>query len=556
MCLVSSYAQQLDENVYDLAKYYPNIPNAKLIYVGENPMNEASVQVFEDGDIRIFHTDQRYSKKVMMQESLDNGYSYLESRKVFSDSLISQYPRKTLLDDKGNLHLLVFKEKVLAVYHSVSSDKGETWSPLKFVTNGRIGSIRAFIQTNSGRLIFAYHRHVVSKGTLPTGSCYTTAVYSDDYGKTWIESDSRITAPVFNDYNGNNYGMVEPSIVQMKDGSIKMLSRTQTGYLYESTSVNNGETWSEGVASIFRSSNSPAHIFRLPNDDLVLTYCNTVDSDIGTFGKIYTNRDILTMAISKDDGETWKGFREIVRMPSRNNQANIPRGDRGLSYPDLGVTKEGKIILVSGQGEYGGGRVKFLIDPTWLDETTVYDDFTNGLEKWSCYSFVKLGLFPERELGAKVIYDDTAINRKALLVNKEEGDLFADGAVLNFPMGKSGELTTRIKFNENTKGISFSLTDHYRYPNDCGGDTSAMFSDQLKCQKTYFFKPNEWYNVKLVWDVDRRFCDMFVNNTRYKRLKMQNYTGTGISYIRFRNLAKTENSSDSGVKIDWIKIQI
>jgi len=543
------------ENSYNLYHNYPNKRNAKLVYLGENPMNEASVQVFKDGDIRVFHTDQRYSNKVMMQESLDNGHTFSESIEVFKDELISQYPRRTLIDDKGNLHLLVFKKKVLDVYHSVSVDKGNSWSTLTKVTDGRIGAIRGFIQTNTGRLIFAFHRRQVGKKS-PTGSCYTSSVFSDDHGKTWNKSASKVIAPVFENYNGNNYGAVEPNIVQLKDGSIKMICRTQTGYLYESTSKDNGVSWSKAKPSVFKSSNSPAHIFRLPNDHLILTWCNTAVSELKTFGRIYTNREVLTMAVSKDEGESWQGFREVFRLPSRNDSGEIPGGDSGAAYPNLDMTKNGKIILVTGQGEHGGGKAMFLIDPTWLEEKMQFDDFSGNLEKWSCYSFTKLGLKPERKLGASIEFDNSAANGKVLLINKDKDDLYADGAVWNFPMGRKGVLTSRIKLNELTKGVSISLTDHFRHPNDKGGDKTAMFTVKFDDAKASKINANEWCLLKMSWDLDLKTCKLYVNDQLVETLNLENETGTGISYVRFRNMASKNDYKDAGLKLDWIDIKV
>jgi hypothetical protein len=542
------------EKWYDLSSYYPKEGDGKIKYIGESPMNEATVQVFQDGTIRIYHTPERFSDKVMMSESVDNGYTFSSSKEILRDSLISQYPRRTLIDDKGHLHLLVFKRKVLDVYHTVSMDNGITWSPLNLVTKGRIGAIRGLIQTESGRLIFGFHRRVAERKP-PFGSHFTSSVYSDDYGKTWVESSSELKSPVYENYNGNNYGLVEPNIVQLNNGNIKMFGRTQTGYLYESVSKDEGMTWEKAKPSIFKSSNSPANIFKIPNGNLLLTWCNSVDSDPSTFGRIYTNRETLHMAISKDDGKTWKGFREVIRIPSRNDQSDMVREDSGVSYPNVNFTKEGKIILVCGQGEKGGGRSIFLIDPLWLEETKIYEDFSTDLEKWSCYSFVQLGLKPHRELGATIIQDSSAKNGKVLLLNKEKGNMFSDGAVLNFPMSKKGEISMRIKLRNNTHGVSISLTDHYRHPNDVSGDTSAMYTLNFNQNSFSKIKPDKWIDLKLIWNIDKSSCNVFIGNEKLVALSLLNATGSGISYLRIRNLTIRDTVDNDGTLIDFVEMK-
>ncbi|MCK5104953.1 MAG: exo-alpha-sialidase, partial [Cyclobacteriaceae bacterium] len=426
--------QTSNDNYYNLLHHYPfQEHSSEPIFLGESPMNEATVQVFPDGTIKVYHAPNRYSNEVMSMESKDGGFTWSEAEVIFEDSIIWQYPRRTLIDNKGNIHLLVFQEPDLDVYHTATSDGGKTWKPLQKIANGRIGAIRGLIQTKSGRLIFGYHHHKWDRKP-PYGSCYISFVYSDDYGETWEDSESQLVAPVFENYNGNNYGAVEPNLVQLSDDRIWMLCRTQTGWLYQSTSDDNGESWSEAEPSAFHSSNSPADLLKLPDGRIVATWCNTGDTDLKTFGKIYTNREVLHMAISDDDGNSWKGFREVFRIPTRNDQNDMPGGDSGVAYPNTAFTKDGKIILVTGQGEHGGGRAMFRISPEWLYETSQEDDFSNGLEKWSCYSFTKLGLKPGRMLGPELLLDEAAKGGKILHVRKAKSEIMGDGAVWNFPM--------------------------------------------------------------------------------------------------------------------------
>ncbi|MCK5367724.1 MAG: exo-alpha-sialidase, partial [Cyclobacteriaceae bacterium] len=298
--------QTSNDNYYNLLYHYPfQEHSSEPVFLGESPMNEATVQVFPDGTIKVYHAPERYSDLVMSMESVDGGFNWSEAEVIFEDTIIFHYPRRTLIDQKGDLHLLVFQEPNLDVAHTVSSDGGKTWKPLQKIADGRIGAIRGLIQTESGRIIFSYHRHKWDRKP-PYGSCYISFVYSDDYGETWDNSESQLVAPVFENYNGNNYGAVEPNLVQLSDDRIWMLCRTQTGWLYQSTSIDEGESWSEAEPSAFHSSNSPADLLKLPNGRIVATWCNTGDTDLKTFGKIYTNREVLHMAISDDDGNSWK----------------------------------------------------------------------------------------------------------------------------------------------------------------------------------------------------------------------------------------------------------
>jgi len=537
---------------YDLTKHYPNNRGLEPIFIGESPMNEATVQVFADGIIKIYHTPERYSDKVLSIKSTDNGYTWSAPKLELKDEVIWQYPRRTLIDQNGDLHLLVFKRENNDVLHTKTSNNGKSWSPFVKIADGRIGAIRGFLQTGSGRLIFGFHRSIAERKP-PYGQCFTSSVYSDDGGATWIESSSKILAPVYEGYIGNNYGFVEPNIVELKDGRIWLVGRTQTDYLYQSFSSDQGESWSEGEASIFHSSNSPANILKLPDGRLVLTWCNTVDTDINDFGRIYTHRDVLHMAISDDDGHTWRGFREIIRIPSRNDQNDMPSGDSGTSYPNAAYSKEGKILLVTGQGEHGGGKSIWIVDPEWLYETKQEEDFLNGLEKWSAYTFSKVRKKPGRILGPHLIDDASAKGGKVLHIRKSDPVLFGDAAVWNFPMGRIGSIEMKIKMPVNSKGTLISLTDCHRHPNDPNGYKNAMFSFLLAENGAIDLKPDKWHLLKLQWNLDARNCEVYIDNEFNTNVPLINESSMGISYIRFNSSVQMGQVDSAGLMLDWIK---
>jgi hypothetical protein len=540
----------LSYETYDLSKHYPaNSLNNEPVFLRESPMNEATVQVFENGTIKVYHAPNRYSDSVMSMESVDGGFTWSEPEVIFQDSIIWQYPRRTLIDKDSNIHLLVFREPDLSVFHTMYDGASQEWTSLKKIADGRIGAIRGFIQTESGRLIFGFHRHIWER-TPPYGGCFSSSVWSDDNGKTWKESTSRVVAPVFENYIGNNYGAVEPNIVQLGNGNILMLCRTQNGWLYQSVSEDDGETWSEGIPSVFHTSNSPANLLKLPDGRIAITWCNTGDPHINTFGRIYTHRDVLHMAISDDDAKTWKGFREIFRIPTRNDQNNFKRGDSGCSYPNTSFTRDKKIILVTGQGEEGGGRAMFLVSPEWLYETGMKDDFGDGLEKWSCYTFSKLAQKPGRNVGPELLDLPDAESGKVLHIRKAIPELFGDGAVRNFPMGRKGEMKIRLKILPGSQGTAISLTDHHRHPNDPDGDRTAMFNLESKS-----IPEGKWQVVSMNWDLDSESCKVFLDDKPLTNLKPSNESRSGISYLRLRSLAEKGTKDDAGLLVDWIHVK-
>ena len=130
--------------------------------------------------------------------------------------------------------------------------------------------------------------------------CY----YSDDEGKTWQVSKSRMKLP--------DHGAQEPSIVRLENGVLMAAIRTSLGAVYKSYSHDRGETWTEPVSMKLAAPASTPLLKRLPNsNDLLLIWNNAYDPDHPDFVNGHGPRNPLTSAISRDGGETWESFRNI-----------------------------------------------------------------------------------------------------------------------------------------------------------------------------------------------------------------------------------------------------
>ena len=94
---------------------------------------------------------------------------------------------------------------------------------------------------------------------------------------------------------------------------------------------------------------------------------------------VFTNRDANHAALSLDDGKTWRGFREVLLNPIRNDSDFRTSGGKGEAV-DKSVHQfqalempYGKILLSCGQHKYA--RRLILLDPKWLLETSREEDF-------------------------------------------------------------------------------------------------------------------------------------------------------------------------------------
>ena len=119
--------------------------------------------------------------------------------------------------------------------------------------------------------------------------------YSDDEGATWHASKTIV------DIADSRAGAQEPGLIELSAGRIMMWMRTDKGKVYHCFSTDNAETISEPKAMAVDSPLSPQSIKRLPTTrDLLMVWNYST-----------RNRFPLTVAISKDEGETWQNFRNL-----------------------------------------------------------------------------------------------------------------------------------------------------------------------------------------------------------------------------------------------------
>ena len=200
-------------------------------------------------------------------------------------------------------------------YLRYSSDEGKSWSePIRCIrdegyyvlNNDRV------IQLRSGRLVMPVALHPSINGKVRSKGI-AMAYLCDDAGKTWRRSTTRLE-----DSRADRAGFQEPGVVELKNGHILMFIRTTLGSQYFSYSKDGGNTWSEAQPSNLQSPLSPASIKRIPSTGDLLAVWNdhsSVPAEFKSTEEHGGKRTPLTVAISKDDGKTWKNARNLLDDP-------------------------------------------------------------------------------------------------------------------------------------------------------------------------------------------------------------------------------------------------
>ena len=413
------------------------------------------------------------------------------------------------------------------------------WTAPQRIFEGYCGALLDAVEMPSGKIVVPFAAWVAGRPSAPpTGSNETTCVYSEDGGRSWKPSASRLTAPCHEGYNGGNYGAIEPVVLPLTNGRAWMLIRTQTGFLYESFS-RDGANWSEARASQFFASNSPARLVRLPDGRIVLFWNNCQVPPRENGQGVYGGRDALHAAISEDEGKTWRGYREVYRDPLRN-QTPPKTGDRGTAYPQAAATPEGRIVLVSGQG--APRRRLILVDPDWLCQTHAEDDFSRGLGAWHVFkSFGPAFRFwRDRVQGAVLVSHPEKSGGKVLQVRRPD-ERPGDGAVWNFPAGRKGAVSLRLCLEAGFGGASVAMGDRFFDPTDDHGEKQAMFLFPIGADGRLpggsQLHTGRWHNVEMAWDLGAGRCRVRVDGREAGMLVHQARTDAGLSYLRLRSTA-------------------
>lgn len=510
--------------------------------------------------------------------SSDNGHTWSSPKKLFT------LPREAgtfgyfdfLVDRDGELHFFFLldpstattkgakptqKEEELDIWYLKSTAGMTNWVGPKQIWHGRGGDLLSVIQLRSGRLLlpisYRMHRNWSNRGSgfdayTYSGEFDSSAMYSDDDGETWHQSPSVLKTPTPDITTIE--GAVEPVAIQLKDGRVWMLIRSQMGRFYESYSNDDGKTFSPARPTSLISSDSPAGLVRLPDGRMVMILNRNL-----RFPYAYGGRHVLQAAISDDDGRTWRGYREIVRDPLR--QAPPPAGgDFGPAYSYPAVTRDGKVVFtLACETETRNAdpntepgfvakqqRHMFLLDPAWLEQTSQRTDFSAGVDDWSIFGVHGVELVPDpNKPGAQV-----------LSVRKTDAGWPAS-AVWNFPMGVSGHLRLRLMLKPGFGGAQIGLTDHYSVPYDPEDSFYNRYNlrigpnGRLKNGET--LEANRWYDVDLNWDTVARAARVSIDGRQVEVLPLL-HESDGICYVRLKSTSS--DTDPAGFLVGSVDVEV
>ena len=330
--------------VVEATEEHPRHSCGDMVELKDGRLFMAKMEVFKSGDLRHVADDEARSDIVGLV-SCDGGRTWGEQRTLIKcgpDDHAAYYPGLLRLQNGD----ILFRH---AMFHRFAY--GQPWNLSGFVCRSRDecrtftdpvtvldrqselawsgGDIR---QLSTGRIVIPTQK-VTAYEHQDEGEDHSAngILYSDDDGRTWQECDAYVDLPM--------RGAMEPKIEELKDGRLLMVMRTQLGGVFESHSEDGGLTWSKPQTTGLQAPESCPGLRRIPRTgDLVLIWNNSLyDPKFDHSGV----RSPLTVAISKDEGDTWEQVKDIETDPEWE-----------FTNPVTYVTSEGNLLIAYEASKY------------------------------------------------------------------------------------------------------------------------------------------------------------------------------------------------------------
>lgn len=287
-----SDTEDISNLVYQASAANPRYTEGSIIRLNDGSLLFAVTEFMDSGsDFAKAHIVARTSRdggrtwgaqRVLQKNTGGLNVMSVTLRRLNRDSVAMFYLQKNSVSD-------------LDLFVRISDDETQSFGPPVLITRNdgyHVVNNDRVTQLSTGRLLApAASTSDVHKVNHFVSHCYI----SDDGGSTWRDSQGSVDAA--------KRGAMEPEVVELRDGSVLMIVRTQLGIIGKAISRDGGDTWTDMASLGPVAPEAPATLRRIPSTgDLLLIWNNTFREGAGHGGK----RTPLTAAVSSDDGATWK----------------------------------------------------------------------------------------------------------------------------------------------------------------------------------------------------------------------------------------------------------
>ncbi|MCP4643422.1 MAG: exo-alpha-sialidase [bacterium] len=228
----------------------------------------------------------------------------------------------------------------LPTYAVRSLDGGVTWEAPRKMHDEWSGCVRNMIQTRSGAVVFTAMKLLTNPGR------HTVLTYvSTDDGASWTGSHVIDLGG-----NGHHGGITEATVIELEDGRLWKLIRTNWGKFWSAYSEDEGRSWRTIHPSDINASSAPGQLHRMASGRMALVWNRQFPEGKTEFpmsggdnewSEIPTSnhREELSIAFSEDEGQTWSAPVVFARQKGK-----------WLSYPYVFERAPGELWITTMQG--------------------------------------------------------------------------------------------------------------------------------------------------------------------------------------------------------------
>ncbi len=232
----------------------------------------------------------------------------------------------------------------LPTYAVRSLDGGRTWQDIQRLHTEWTGMIRDIVETKEGNVVFTSMKMAHNPGH------HTVLTYtSNDSGKSWLPSNVIDLGGI-----GHHSGVFESTLVQLRNGYLWMILRTNWGNFWQTFSNDEGLTWKDIGPTNIDASSSPGIIKRLKSGRLVLVWnrlfpegkneypLSPADNNVADLPTNWQRGEVSIM-FSDNEGSTWT--KPVVIARAHDDKK------KWMSYPFIFEAQPGELWITMLQAD-------------------------------------------------------------------------------------------------------------------------------------------------------------------------------------------------------------
>ena len=197
----------------------------------------------------------------------------------------------------------------------ISTDDGVTWGDLSWMqtVSGPYCTMNSKVrQSSSGRIFWA--TSTGGEGGAAEEDGGVGVWYSDNEGTSWQECPWRL------DLATTGFNLQEAEVVELTNGNLRLICRSDTGYLVYSESTDNGSTWSKDIQILYALPATMCAFNTARDYQTGEIFVFWVYEDTSEASAPQMPRNRLALARTRNNMQSWEYLLDVDDFEGRDNR--------------------------------------------------------------------------------------------------------------------------------------------------------------------------------------------------------------------------------------------